>query len=306
MEELFIMSTAQAEAQPKAPPPFFIKSRAERVSQKYIKMLVYADFGVGKTYLAGTAAEVESMGDVLMLNAESGELTLDTTDEHNFEAIDMVSIVNFRQAANVYDFLRVHCKLRDAGDIEGMKKHQARLTGQEVEDIADGDVRRYRTVIIDSLTELQVYCMNQLLGIDGQTGLAEETQSPEWAEYKKQFHMLQRLMRAFRDLPIHVIITCARTYEQDDQKRMMFNPKLTGQLSLAVQGFVDIVGYLVLGSPNDKGEIPRRMFVQPIGRYAAKNRFSCCKASHFDNPTMKSILTGVGLLKSTEATQKGK
>ena len=289
----------QATAAPKKPPPFRIKSRKERAKNKFIKMLIYADYGVGKTYLAGTAADVKQMRDVLVINAESGELTLDTTDEHNFENIDTVTVTTFIQCASIYDFLKLHCKYREENNIEEMKKLQARLTGLEVEDIADEDVKQYRTVIIDSLTEVEVYCMNQLLGISASTGLQEETQSAEWSEYKKQFSMIQRLIRSFRDLPINVIIICARQYTQDEQKKMIFGPNLTGKLSGAVQGFVDIVGYLVMGSADDDGKIPRRMFIQPIGRYAAKCRFSNCKTPHWDNPTMKSILTDVKMLETS-------
>lgn len=296
---------AQAVAVPKAAPPFVIKTRADRKEEKFLKIMFYGDYGVGKTFLAGTAAEVPSMGDVLLLNAESGDLTLDTSDKHGFEKIDSVTVSSFTQVANVYDFLKVHCDYRDnPAKIPELKALQARLTGVEVESIADEDVKRYRTVIIDSLTEVEVYCMNQLLGINDKTGLQDETQSAEWAEYKKQFHMIQRLIRAYRDLPIHVIITCARQYNQDEQKKMIFGPNLTGKLSGAVQGFMDIVGYLVLGQAEATGKdttIPRRMFVTPIGRYAAKNRFSSFKGAHFDNPTMKSILTEVGLLETSNS-----
>lgn len=291
---------------PNKAPPFQIKSRAKREESRFLKICVYSDFGVGKTYLAGTAAEVEDMRDVLLVAAESGELTLDSDTSpmaKYFEQIDSIEVKTFIKAAQVYDYLKLHCQYRDEGNIEKLKMLQARMTGQSVEDIADEDVRKYRTVIIDSLTEIEAYCMNQLLGISDSTGLQEETQSAEWGEYKKQFHMVQRLVRAFRDLPMHVIFTASRQYTQDEQKRMIFTLNLTGKLAGQVQGFMDIVGYLVTGAADDKGHIPRRMYIQPAGRYNAKSRFSSFKEPHMDNPTMKSILTQVGLLKGEVATK---
>ena len=292
------MTTEQkAIAQPTKAPPFKIKNREMREQERYLKMLVYGDFGVGKTFLAGTAADVTEMNDVLMISAESGELTIDSTDDHGFENIDTIDVTDFKQSAKVYDFLKLHCQYRDEGNEEKLQALQDQLMGE------GAPLRKYRTVIIDSLTELEVYCMNQLLGISDKTGLDDETQSAEWSEYKKQFHMVQRLVRAYRDLPIHVIIVCARSYIQDEQKKMIFAPNLTGKLSGAVQGFMDIVGYLVIGAAAEDGSIPRRMFVQPVGRYAAKNRWSSYKKAHFDNPTMRSILTAVGMLKSNETTK---
>lgn len=288
---------------PTKPPPFQIKSRAKRDESRYIKIAVYGDYGSGKTYLAGTAAEVESMRDVLVVSAESGELTLDSVDDHGFENIDSVDVKNFIKVAEVYDFLKLHCQYRDAGDIEKLKKLQARMTGVPAEEIADEDVRQYRTVIIDSLTEVEIYCMNQLLGISDSTGLQEETQSAEWAEYKKQFHMVQRLVRAYRDLPMNVIMIIGRQYTQDEQKKMLFTLNLTGKLASQVQGFMDIVGYLVTGAADEKGNLPRRLYIQPTGRFAAKSRFSNFKAPHIDNPSMKVILTQVGLLKGEVATK---
>jgi len=267
------------------------------IESHYLKMLIYGDYGVGKTYLCGTSADVVNMQDVLLLSAERGELTLDAP-EHNFENIDVIQFNEFVTVARIYDYLRVHCSLRDKGDEESLNKlrvKEAELRGVSVEEIVKP--KMYRTVIVDSLSEVEAYCMYQLLGVSDKTGLAEEAQGAEWSEYKKQHAMVQRLIRAYRDLPMHVLMTCGRAYVQDDSKKMLFSPAMTGKLASQVQGFMDVVGYLATGAADDSGKISRRLYVQPVGRFSAKCRFSNFKGAAFDDPTMKKILSSVGLVK---------
>lgn len=231
------------------------------------------------------------MRDVLMIDAEAGDLTLATTDDKASilacEHTDVVRVSTFKELARVHEYLKLHCKLRDDGNLEELKKLEQRL----FKDFnPDSPPRQYRTVIIDSLTEVETFSMYQLLGISDLTRLDEETQSPEWGEYKKNNTQILRLVRSFRDLPMNIIMTAAATYTQDEFKRFVYQPSLTGKLSKQVQGFMDIVGFLVVVEDNN-----RRMFVQPSAKYDAKNRLSRFKGTHFDNPTVLSILQAVGL-----------
>lgn len=117
--------------------------------------------------------------------------------------------------------------------------------------------------------------------------------------------MMRRLVRDFRNLPVNLLVTCAQTFTEDELKKKTFMPALTGQLRGQVQGFMDVVGYLRAGSPKDDGTIPRAMYVQPSGRWQAKCRFSAFKGIRFDDPTVKSVLEAVGLVKVTRAKAKG-
>lgn len=280
------------------PPPFQIVPMTKRT--RWLKLLIYGGFGVGKTFLAGTAVGVDRMNDILLMNAEKGDLTLEG-DEYDFDAIEVVNVSTYKEVARVVDFLVLHCALRDSKepeDIAKLKQLDARMH------LSTSDQpRKYRTVIIDSLTEVEVFCMYQLLGISDLTKLDEETASAEWAEYKRNTQMIQLMLRKLRDLPLNVIFICSRRQIQDDRKRFNYSPSMTGQLSNIVQGFVDMVGYLTTGKVTEESEgavIPRRMFVQPVGPFSAKCRFSQYKAPYFDNPTIEGILKAVGLAKPTK------
>lgn len=251
--------------------------------ERYLKLLIYGNFGVGKTYLAGTASEVESMQDVLIINAEAGDLTLS-----EFEGIDEISVRDFRTLGRINEYLRQHCRARDEGDDDFLRESEAKLRGVEPDDVETP--RKYRTVIIDSLTELEAYCFNQLLGITDTTRLDDETQSAEWSEYKKNHTMMQRVVRAFRDLPMHVIYTASEQYQQDETKRFKYSPDLTGKLSKKIQGYMDMVGYLAIGKDGEKPV--RRLYVSPsaTGKFDAKHRYAAFKGEYFTNPTIAKIL----------------
>lgn len=257
--------------------------------ERYLKMLVYGNYGVGKTTLACTASEVPSMGDVLLINGEAGDLSVS-----EFEGINEVTVRDFRTLGRINEYLKQHCKARDEDDVEFLKKSEASL--REIDPSEIKAPLRFNTVIMDSLTEIEAYCFNQLLGITDTTRLDEESQSAEWSEYKKNHTMMLRVVRAFRDLPMHVIFTAAEQYNQDEQKRYKFSPDLTGKLSKKIQGFMDMVGYLAIGKEGDK--TIRRLYVSPspAGKYDAKHRYSKFKGEYFLQPTVKKILTETGLL----------
>ena len=268
-------------------PQFRIETVQRR--ERYLKLLVYGNYGVGKTTLACSALEVPSMCDVLMINAEAGDLSVD-----NMEGLDAITVTDFRSLGRINEYLKQHCKARDAGDTDELIKMEAFLRGVDEKDIKEP--RQYRTVILDSLTELEAYCFNQLLGITDTTRLDEETQSAEWGEYKKNNTMILRVVRAFRDLPMHVVFTCAEKYNQDETKKYKYTPDMTGKLSKKIQGFMDMVGYYAQGKDGDT--VRRRLYVMPsaLGKYDAKHRYQTFKKEFFDDPTIGTILKEVGLL----------
>jgi len=263
-----------------AEPPF--KLMGAREKKRYIKMLVYGDFGVGKTTFAGTAQDVPDMRKVINIDAEGGDKVLAERGD-----IDVITINSYRQLSKAYEYLQAHCYFRDNNDIDMLKKSEAYYRGKSVEEIKEPTI--YNTVMLDSLTEIQKYCMYQLLGVSIESYRIDAVPtSPEWTEWGKNHEMIRLLVRKFRDLPMHVIFVCSITEVQDDYKHIYYRPAMPGKLGNEIQGFVDHVGYYTMEIGQNK-EVKRVMYFHPTKTYQAKNRFSNFKGVGIIDPTMQDI-----------------
>lgn len=280
------------------PPPFKMSTPNTSVT-KWLKMLVYARPGAGKTTLCMTAVDVPQMNDVLLINADKGDIVLEeNTRIKNPQLLrdNIIECNDFKTAAMVHDFLKMHCKFRDEDNVKGLREYEAWLRGCKTEDIVEP--KRFRTVIIDSLTELDIYCTYGLLGLTQENvlhGEASDIEVARFDEFRKNNQMVQMFSRAFRDLPIHVLSTSHEAYTEDEQRKKHYMPQLTGQLRTQITGFYDIVGYLTY---KKEGEIiTRQYWVQPVGPFHAKNRRSVFKDNFFKDPVMMDIMKGCQLLK---------
>lgn len=293
--------------QPSANNPFI--ARDLDCSSDWISMVIYGDYGVGKTYLAGTAAMVDDYSDVLYLALEGGEKGLkQLVREGKKHGIDIakrimiIPIVTYKQYANIYEFLKLHVKFRDSDDIINLRRLEAQIRGFSPEQCKDDkyleqalpNPKRIRTVITDSLTEAQKYCMYQLLGIDPLTQrLDNEPEQAQFADWGRSRDMIQFLVRRLRDLPINSIFICGQDIEQDAAKKFHYAPMLPGKLANDVRGLVDCVGYYMT-VPLEGGAVARRLYLVG-GSYgnahiAAKHRFGeNMKTSFIENPTMQHI-----------------
>jgi len=259
----------------------------------WLKMLVHAIPGAGKTTLCASSVDVPAFRDVLFLNIEAGTKSLRSNPRiKESKLIQVVSVQNFSQVDKVKDWLTAHCIYRDKKDMDQLRKLEERITG-----VLPQEPKQFRTVIVDSIGELDNMCMMNVLGIADNISLDGDVPGTEWAHYKANNTKMQILARRFRDLPMNVLMTCVTKWVQDERKRMHYSPALTGQLKDQVQGFVDIVGYLAIGEPTDTNPAPRRLWVQPVNKSDAKNRWAGYKEAYFEDPTMLSILKAVGLEK---------
>jgi len=264
------------------PPPFNLVMSGSVDVETYINMIIYGEYGVGKTYLAATAENVPEMQHVLYIEADGGNKVIQKEFKDRIMEIPMVR--DYSKVARVYEFVTKHCYLRDKGDVAGMAKLEAWLTGKPVT-----EPRIFKTVIVDTLNSIQRYCMQKILGINThEWKLDAEPVVPNQREWGKDRDMIDWMVSEFRDLPINVIFVCATDKKQDEFNRFHTTPNLPGKLANEVQGFVDHVGYYYKYIGEDK-KMHRRIYFEPTAHYQAKNRWHGWNDISVLDPTMEKL-----------------
>lgn len=149
----------------------------------------------------------------------------------------------------------------------------------------------FRSVVLDSITEIQKRCRD---AIGGESALTER----QWGDLLVQ---MERLVRDFRDLtmnpklPIEALVVLALS----DEKKGKVRPLIQGSLGMSLPGFVDTIGYLAAFPEDDV--IVRRLLVSPHTQFEAKDRTGRLPTTIDDPNVSKMIETIYG----PETVQEG-
>ena len=211
-----------------------------------LTIMVHGESKVGKSTLAVTAPYPR-----LMLDVEGG---------HRFLPINVKYWDPIREEPPVADgtWDTVVVVVRDYDVV--MKAFQWLQSGKH----------QFKSLIIDSISELQVKCMDNIAG-------TEQMKMQQWGELLR--HM-GALLRDLRDLTNHptqpleaVVLTAMSRKGQDG----VYRPYLQGQLAIQAPYFYDILGAITVETmPNPDPMQPpykvRRMYVERTPEYEAGER----------------------------------
>lgn len=268
--------------------PFSIVSGV-KAAQPWLKLFFYGDYGSGKTVLSAQSVDVEVMKDVLFINIESGVQSIrGSRAVKNYADIDFVPCADFETFVAIHRMLLAYCQARDDDDAERIKKMAQKY--------GFNHTKRYRTVVIDSLSELNQISLARAFGENQDDLLATADSDDTRRDYGRNAQAMLKTVRAFRNLPMHVISTCGREWDQDERKKLGYQPRLTGKLAKEVQAFWDVIGFVQTAAqkPGEDEEggasVARRLWLQPVGKFDAKNRLSSQEITHIDDPTMEKLV----------------
>lgn len=214
--------------------------------QRSLTVMVYGESKVGKSTFAVTAPYPR-----LMLDVEGG---------HRFLPIIVKYWDPLREEPPVADGTWDTCvvPVRDYDTV--LKTYQWLQLGKH----------HFKSLIIDSVSELQVKCLENIAGTNQMT-------QQQWGELLR--HM-GALLRDLRDLTMHptnpleaVVLTAMARSGMDGRSR----PYLQGQLAIQAPYFYDLLGALTVEQrPNPDPTQPpykvRRMYVERTNQYEAGER----------------------------------
>ena len=241
--------------------------RVEERSQFY-NILIYGDSGTGKTTLAGSADAVPSMRPVLFVDIEGGTESL----RHSYPEVDSVRVTTWAQMQDLYNVL---------------------YSGEHP----------YRTVVLDSLTEIQKFNMYGIMHDLAQKRPDLDPDIPGMREWGKNLEQLRRFVSGFRDLPMHTIFTALNRTDKDAKPGITtMKPSLSGKLADEVAAFLDVVVYYYVKQIGDGtgAEFKRLLLTQKTDAQVAKDR-SGKLPMVIEAPTMKiihDIMSGVASIET--------
>jgi len=214
--------------------------------QRSLTLMVYGESKVGKSTFAVTAPYPR-----LMLDVEGGHRFLPIVPKY-------WDPMNEEPPAADGTWDTVVVQVRDYDTV--LKAFQWLQSGKH----------QFKSLIIDSISELQVKCMDNIAG-------TEQMKMQQWGELLR--HM-GALLRDLRDLTMHptqaleaVVLTAMARKGQDG----VYRPYLQGQLATQAPYFYDVLGAITIEEfPNeDPLQSPhkaRRMYVERTGQYEAGER----------------------------------
>lgn len=202
---------------------------------KFHRLMIYGEPGVGKTVFAGTSPKA------LILTSDASET---------------MSAAAMGSQADVWV-----CPGYD--DIDQAWEY-LRHEGHE----------QYDWVWLDNLTLLQDQAMDEIMADLVKDKPHRNRWVPDQHEYLVNQNRISTMIRSFKKLPMHVGFTAHVMKTEDLDGKILYLPMLQGgqgALSQKVCGYMNVVGYLMV--QRKEGAAKRILYTEKTGKYLAKGRF---------------------------------
>jgi len=241
-----------------------IRKPSER---RFAKVLVFAPAGAGKTVLLGTAQADERTHPMLLLDFEGGTESLAGLD------IDTIPIRSWDDYNEAYEALA-------NGDV-------IEFEGQEY------DFSQYNSLGIDSISETHKFALLEILRKEGPS--RRNPDLIEQGDYGTATTQMRRLLREFRDLPMHVFFVAHAKETEIPREGRVRVPDLAGQMAEEVAGLVSVAGYLAQFT-DEEGDLRRTLLLHGDRKFRtkARTRWGTTAPEEIVDPTVTDVLDAIG------------
>lgn len=236
--------------------------------------LVHGDSGAGKSWLGQTTPYPR-----LVLDAEGGSRAPKRVlADGTVERIPQTKWDPMRDAPPVADgtWESCHVTVHDYSVMERVLEWLR--TGQHP----------FRSVVLDSLTEIQKRCKD-IIKMQLQDHIMSER---TWGILLDK---MEDLVRGYRDLVFMAdhAIECVLILALTKEVNYKFKPAVQGALGVSLPGYVDTVGFLNATVNDETGEDEWRLLIKPMPQFEAKDRTHTLYAHYgpvIVNPNVERML----------------
>jgi hypothetical protein len=220
---------------------------------EYLRVVAYGREGAGKTTAALHAA---NLGKVLLINAEGGLKKAALRKQ----GVDTANISIFPPKAGVQ-----------------ITHRRLERVYQQVKADLIADPNSWYCVVFDSATDI----VDSMVGFVADNRVTKSKERgvtidevdeffTDRSDYGTMSKMFKDIIRKFRDLPCHLVITALERRDVDaDTGKVMYGPAVTPGIQTALLGYVDLV--LVYKAEDE--DAPFRALAGKSGKYRTKDRF---------------------------------
>jgi phage nucleotide-binding protein len=149
--------------------------------------------------------------------------------------------------------------------------------------LAESDeAKQFASVAIDSISEIAEVCLGK------EKALAKDPR----AAYGEMQTTMAEIIRSFRDLPRHILMTAKLEKAQDEMGRMLYSPSMPGnKTGQSLPYYFDIVAALRV-EKDAEGVTQRAMMLESDGMWQAKDRSG--KLAAWEAPNLGEIIKKIG------------
>ncbi len=240
--------------------------------EEHLNVLLFGREGSGKTTAACTMANL-GYGKVLVVNAEGG-LKKNTLKRRGIDVSRIVLWPNTGEPIT-------HSGLVEAYDV--------------IKADLEKDSKSWAGVIFDSATEIVPALVDQVAQ-DRMNKSAKQGRPIEGidafftdrSDYGTMSKMFRDVLRKYRDLPVHFVVTALERRDVDDDTgKVHYGPAVTPSIQSDLLGYVDIV--MACSAADEDEGLPFRALTRSAGKYRGKDRLGVLPKVLVE-PSMERVL----------------